>query len=579
MSTTDWLGVETEWRHALVDPALARCAEGEVSPDAEGAAYRAAVAWGRSCLFGVNLGGWDGVLAVPLARAAARRLCEELRQLRQRADRLPTFWDQAEDDIEAREECLSLLERRMEAWAAFIALDEAQLDALVNSLAGRSELAGECDQAQGELAAADEALRRQKDYLSVAAGTELLANWRGLLVEPYRLDLPWWLDGSLEAIAALLWKGLPAARPKLDDIRVRLQELARRTDLQLDPVRSRRSGLVLSQGEIQRMVDHYRRIRRELYEEGTRPLNGSPHDHQLNKEKLRQKITELCNKADLDLYRGTDHDTASRVWFYMWRINRYAGINNVIASKEISDIAPIFDDFTEFDKPSWEIEREVHTLIRAGDDARAFLERTGRFEGLQTIGNLPKLCKIVTTARKLKRFLETKPGKPILEFITGSNSPDNVWAIHKNLTTEVGYTADLTALHLMMDLGFQVIKPDIIISRLFLVWGWLHKIIDSLPSDFGAEDLQGNGKHGSRFLYTNARIYKPVINLAREIAAAANTQDLIADIGWSTNNPLRELDIFLVKYGQVPDENWGLMRTLYKNGPPQDTSCSGGECL
>jgi superfamily II DNA or RNA helicase len=212
VNVTDWLGVEIEWRHALVDPALARCAEGETTPAAEWAAYRAAVAWGRSHLFGVALGDWDGVLALPLARAAARRLTEYLRRLRQRADNLPGFWEKADDDIEGREECLALLEGRMEAWATFVALDEVQLDTLVNSLPGRSELAAECRQALGELIPADEALLRHKDFLSVAAGTELLANWRRLLVEPYRLSLPWWLDGSLEQVAGRLWNGLLAPR-------------------------------------------------------------------------------------------------------------------------------------------------------------------------------------------------------------------------------------------------------------------------------------------------------------------------------------------------------------------------------
>jgi hypothetical protein len=327
------------------------------------------------------------------------------------------------------------------------------------------------------------------------------------------------------------------------------------------------------------MVSRYHQVRKELYEEGTRPFNGSPHAHEQNKCKLREKITDLCDKADLTRYSGTDHTTAKKIWSYMWRINRYAGMDNVRASNEISDIEFIFDDFTQFAKPSWEIECKGHTLIRCGDDARAFLERTGPFENLRTIGNVPKLYKIVTTARGLKRFLDTQPGKPVLEFITGGNSPDSVWAIHKHLTGEVGYKADLTALHLMMDLGFQVIKPDIIISRLFLDWGWLHKIIDRLPSDLRPEDLQGEGKYRSRFDYTNARMYRAVIDLARRIVAATDQQDLIADIGWRSNNPLREFDISLVKYGQVPDENWGLTRTLYKGGPVADDSCSDGNCL
>jgi len=34
------------------------------------------------------------------------------------------------------------------------------------------------------------------------------------------------------------------------------------------------------------------------------------------------------------------------------------------------------------------------------------------------------------------------------------------------------------------------------------------------------------------------------------------------DIGWVTNNLIREFDIFLVKYGQKPDEKFGIMRKL-----------------
>ncbi len=209
MNTSDWFGIGTEWRFALLDEKLTRCFQGQFDGPSEGAAYRAAVALGRSRLFGVALGELDGVLAVPVAQAAARGLAESLRPLRRRADDLPAFWDKAEDDIEAREECLSLLEGRMAVWSAFVALDESQVDALADSLPGHAELATECTEAQFELAPTDDALLRQNDFLSVAAGTELLANWRRLLVEPYRLSLPWWLDGSLEEIAERLWHGLP----------------------------------------------------------------------------------------------------------------------------------------------------------------------------------------------------------------------------------------------------------------------------------------------------------------------------------------------------------------------------------
>jgi hypothetical protein len=219
MNANDWMGIENEWRHALVDPALARLAAGDASPAAEATAYRAASALGRARLFAVALGDWDGVLNPTLARAAARHLTLVLQRLRARADALPKFWDEAGDDVEAREKCLSLLEARMEAWAVCVALDEAQLDALVHSRDGRDELVTDYRQAQGELAPTDEALVRQTDFLSIAAGTELLGNWRRLLDEQYRIALPWWLDGSLEETATRLWKQLPAGRisSQLDD--------------------------------------------------------------------------------------------------------------------------------------------------------------------------------------------------------------------------------------------------------------------------------------------------------------------------------------------------------------------------
>lgn len=212
MNANDWMGVANEWRYALVDPDLACIAEGKVTPAAEAAAYRAAVALGRARLFGVALADWDGVLTPLLSRAAARHLTLSLRHLRTWADALPKFFDEAGDDVEAREACLSLLETRMEAWAVCIVLDEAQLDALIHSREGCEELADEYRQAQDELAPTDDALLRQRDFFSIAAGTELLDNWRLQLDEQYRLALPWWLDGSLEETAVRMWKRLPRGR-------------------------------------------------------------------------------------------------------------------------------------------------------------------------------------------------------------------------------------------------------------------------------------------------------------------------------------------------------------------------------
>jgi hypothetical protein len=152
---------------------------------------------------------------------------------------------------------------------------------------------------------------------------------------------------------------------------------------------------------------------------------------------------------------------------------------------------------------------------------------------------------------------------PILNFITNGYSAEDVWGVHGHLMS-IGYRSDLTVLHCMMDLGFQVIKPDIVISKLFLEWGWLHKMTPGLPLDISYDDLRGQGKYGSRYQYTSERMYKPSINLARQIIAITKRDDLESDIGWVTDNPIREFDIFTVKYGQKPEKDFGIERTLYE---------------
>jgi hypothetical protein len=315
---------------------------------------------------------------------------------------------------------------------------------------------------------------------------------------------------------------------------------------------------------IQELSDHYRRIRKLVFEEATRPTIESLENYNRNKNKLKDKVTEICNKANLELYAGYDRSTAQKIWNHLWTKNRYAGIKAKIAAKEIKDIEAIFDQFEIFSNNSWDIEANGHEVIKAGESIRDFLNRSGIFENRQTIGNIPKLCKIVSIARKLKKFMENKlPKKPVLDFITDGHSENDVWSIHAHLIN-IGYTRDLTVLHFMMDMGFQVMKPDIIITRQFLEWGWLHYIINDLPVDLTSNDLEGKGKYGSKFRYINPIIYKPVIELAKMISEYTNQEKMRGDIGWVTKNRLREFDIFIVKYGQQPEEDFGITKTLFK---------------
>lgn len=328
----------------------------------------------------------------------------------------------------------------------------------------------------------------------------------------------------------------------------------------------------MNQNELQMMSEHYRAVRKAVYEEATRPLSNNPVLHQNNKVLLRNLVEKLGNDADLNKYRGTDKDTAATIWHHLWTINRYAGIRSQIATTEISHIESIFDDYESFAGEDWNIKAAGNSVISGGRQVKNFLNRTGDFAGKQTVGNVPKLVKIVSVARQLTDFINKKnPEAQVLNFITNGCRPDDVWAIHGHLMS-IGYRSNLTVLHFMMGLGFQVIKPDIVITKLFLDWGWLHKINPEFPVDLTFDDLRGKGKYGARFQYTSEKMYKPLINLARQIAAHTKQEDLKRDIGWVTVNPIREFDIFVVKYGQKPERDFGIARTLYEDAAKEEKS-------
>lgn len=313
---------------------------------------------------------------------------------------------------------------------------------------------------------------------------------------------------------------------------------------------------------INEMRMKYREVRRQVYEQATMPVSSCEVRHMENKSKLKSSIDVICNGANLLHWNDTTIDSRHALWNHLWTKNRYAGIRAQLATDEIQQLKPLFDNYSWFCDPGWDIESNGYVVENAGPIARSFLERTGYFKNINTVRNIPKLKKIVTVARNFKRYFDEHPNANAIEFVTRTLKTKDIWGIHDQLM-KCGYTADLTALHFMMDAGFQVIKPDVVISRLFLDWGWLHYAIPELPSDVTREDLGGKGNYGSRYAYTKPSIYKPIINLAFEIVKEIEVNQLVEDIGWATANPIREFDLFVVKAGQLPESEFGIERRLY----------------
>ena len=313
--------------------------------------------------------------------------------------------------------------------------------------------------------------------------------------------------------------------------------------------------------------DTYRELRIRVWREATRPDTSDTdarRRYRDNQARFRSMVMSICERANLAYYRSPTPEARTQLWHHLWTKTRYSGIRAQIATTEVADLTPLFDDYRWFSDACWDLENKGHDIVRAGPCVTDFIHRTGPFAGKQTVANIPKLQKLISVARAFKHYFELYPNEMALSFVTGDLPCDAqaVWKILKRLDQQ-GYRGDLTSLHLLMDLGFPVIKPDIVLARLFLQLGWLHAALPNLPSDLAEADLRGSGQYKTSYLYTKPTLYQPMIVFANRLVAGLDADVLERDIGWVSSNPLREFDLFTVKAGQLPEDAFGIERTLY----------------
>lgn len=197
MGADDQLGYGLELLVALKQPALHNVANGG-TVDANGrmAAWAVAVGLGRCRVFGVNLENVDGLLPPAVAKAAAEECIEQIRHCSQLTAELSEQVENSENDFEAHLAVSQVLHARTDLWAGYVVIDEAyneMPDCLPVQL---------IDAVLDGLRALDNQLMDEKYSLGVITQTCLLANWRDMLTEPYKSAPPWWLDGTLEKLAA-----------------------------------------------------------------------------------------------------------------------------------------------------------------------------------------------------------------------------------------------------------------------------------------------------------------------------------------------------------------------------------------
>lgn len=141
-------------------------------------AYAVALALGRCRLFGVAVPPDEDFTLSPRAfRAASAALRLELK---------PSI----------RPDAHQILQTRMDAWSVYLALDESY----ASHGSPGTPMSSRLRTVQKAIENFDVNLQHNIQRLTPAAATFALENWRRLLAPCYKSLLPWWLDGSIEAL-------------------------------------------------------------------------------------------------------------------------------------------------------------------------------------------------------------------------------------------------------------------------------------------------------------------------------------------------------------------------------------------
>jgi hypothetical protein len=173
------------------------CDQSESAPSAA-SAYALALSLGRCRLFGVKLtDNEDFTLAPSFFNHASLYLIDHLKDvidwLKELQMRPDSYRGYAQRNV-----ALELLEIRMDAQAAYLALDEAYAAARSTAETKADAMGRRLNQVRRMIDLFDGNLQKQIPLLRLAASTRLLENWRRLLAPAHRTLPPWWLDGCLE---------------------------------------------------------------------------------------------------------------------------------------------------------------------------------------------------------------------------------------------------------------------------------------------------------------------------------------------------------------------------------------------
>lgn len=309
-------------------------------------------------------------------------------------------------------------------------------------------------------------------------------------------------------------------------------------------------------------------------------------EHHANQEKLNDKITDLMKQVAFQPDMG--HDA---LWQVLWRRVVYAGTLAAKASTEIDSMAkvvPLFqslDHYDEarfiFDEAEWEQfvqpwkarygktgwlqpaktapewRPAAHFKKTTPEVWKMLVKDKDAYPGLKFSAWSPKIKKYLHVARTLHHHRQAGNPSALHHYTEGRTfNPKHLtgtdWVEERKILAKVRarFVKDvgmLTAMHTMMDLGLKTIKPDRVMTYLFSQLGWLQ----TLPPGLSKEEVIK--------AYLNKNVVEEMTRRADVLAYRLN------EAGHPQAHRL--LDIWIVKYGQEPDPEWGLTVNLQeKNG-------------
>ena len=209
------------------------------------------------------------------------------------------------------------------------------------------------------------------------------------------------------------------------------------------------------------MAAVFERIREAVHQEATRPSPCDARQHEVNQAAFRAKLGELCAQAQLQADMTVD-----ALWRHVWTKIRYAGFRATYVTEEVRRLTPFVADFRKLGGPDWHFDPQG---IAHGRNVRDFLHRTGPFANVGYSRLEPKLGKMLSVAAAFREFSRSSRDVSALAFLFGDDyaepSDNAFWRAHQRLAEQIGHT---TALHVMMDIGFNCVKPDIWLVRLMV---------------------------------------------------------------------------------------------------------------